>query len=74
MNNYTVLRANKESEPRHFEHHTDAFQWCESLPDKTKGVYKILDANTLGALNIFGGSPHCLAMEYNHEQFKFKVI
>ena len=73
MNKYTVLRLNKESEPRHFEHHTDAFQWCESLPDKTKGVYKILDKTTLGALNVFGKYPQQLKMEHN-SNYNFKVI
>lgn len=72
MSNYTVLR--QRGSPRQFEHHTDAFQWCDAQPIRVKGVYKNLDDNTLGALNIFGKPSSVYTMECNHKQYTFKVI
>jgi hypothetical protein len=71
MNNYTVLRANNE--PRQFPNHKQAFEYCSALPDKTKGVYRIIDANTLGALNVSGTNENVYAMQQN-SNFNFKVI
>lgn len=69
---YVVLTANRKF---FFNDHQNAFDFAIQMNLKSKGVYKVINSETLGAVNIFGSYDAQLAMEYSHrKQFNFKVI
>ena len=73
MNHYIVITLNNEQNYTVFDHHQKAFDYADALPDKTKGVYKVLDEKTLGLINGFGAYEDQYRMQYQ-SKFNFKVI
>jgi hypothetical protein len=70
-------------EPKVFNDHPTAFEYCVGLPDKTKGVYKIIRGDSgadleLGSINVWGGHEKLSRMQYNciknKTVFKFHII
>lgn len=76
-NKYIVLGINGTAEK--FEKHQRAFNYCEDLQDKIKGVFKLIDesANVIGALNVWTGGEFWdgeQKLKAKHDQFTYKVI
>lgn len=59
-----------------FDNHTDALAYCESTQcDLCKTVYQMINAKTLGPLNIYGGAgAEKMVQQIWSKEFTFKVI
>lgn len=60
-----------------FPQHKPAFKYCENHAAKIKGVYKIIDAQTVGAINVWTNSKFWEGeskLQQKHKQLTFKVI